>query len=111
MTKKCDTEYQAFLFDTAVNCGVTTTKKMLQRALGTEDDGSIGKKTLNRLLNSDPFVISDIFLNERRNYYDTIIVRNNKLEKYRKGWNNRVDALKKYVNENKPEVENETFRT
>lgn len=33
------------VFDCAVNCGVTTAKKLLQRAVGTKDDGIIGPKT------------------------------------------------------------------
>jgi lysozyme family protein len=33
------------VFDCAVNCGVTMAKKLLQRAVGTKDDGIIGPKT------------------------------------------------------------------
>lgn len=33
------------VFDCAVNCGVTTARKLLQRAVGTKDDGIIGPKT------------------------------------------------------------------
>lgn len=33
------------VFDCAVNCGVTTAKKLLQRAVEVKDDGIIGPKT------------------------------------------------------------------
>lgn len=85
------------VFDTAVNCGVQTSRKMLQRAAGVEDDGVFGKMTIEAIGKKDAYVIADAFLDERRKYYDAIIARNAKLEKYRKGWNNRVSELKKYM--------------
>lgn len=37
------------LFDAAVNSGVTAAAKMLQRAVGAQDDGIIGAKTLGAI--------------------------------------------------------------
>lgn len=34
------------VFDCGVNCGLTASKKILQRAAGTKDDGIIGPKTM-----------------------------------------------------------------
>lgn len=42
------------LFDTAVNAGPKTAIQMLQRAVGVEDDGVIGPKTMLALSSMDP---------------------------------------------------------
>ena len=37
------------LFDTGINCGCKTSKILLQKAIGVEADGMIGKQTVNGL--------------------------------------------------------------
>jgi lysozyme family protein len=61
-------------FDTAVNCGVPTVKKWLK-----------GVTDYNGLL---AFRVSR---------YSRLIEQNHKLEKYLKGWTNRVNALRKFL--------------
>ena len=85
------------VFDTAVNCGVVTAKKMLQRAVGVTDDGSIGKYTLAHITDKNALMVADLVLDQRRDYYDKIMLKNPKLEKYRKGWFKRIDELKSYL--------------
>ena len=65
-------------FDAAVNCGVEHAKKWAQDALKTQNP----VRAINEY---------------RRTYYNSIIARNPTLAKYRKGWNNRVNDLSKFV--------------
>ena len=65
-------------FDTAVNCGVGRTKRWLAQ---TNDKGG------------DYMYL----LNLRTIHYLNIINKNPVLRKYKKGWLNRVNDLKKYV--------------
>jgi lysozyme family protein len=61
-------------FDTAVNCGVQRVKTWLLRCSTYSD-----------------------MLDRRLEHYEDIIARNPKLAKYRKGWKNRVVALRKFL--------------
>ena len=65
-------------FDTAVNCGVGRTKRWLQQT--TEKGGDV-----------------NYLLQLRTIHYLNIIQKNPVLGKYRKGWLNRVNDLKKYI--------------
>lgn len=76
-------------FDTAVNCGIRTAAKMLQRSCGVKDDGIIGKITLG----AAKYASLQNYAGERLAYYDFIITRNPRLEKFRKGWRNRVNHV------------------
>jgi lysozyme family protein len=61
-------------FDSAVNCGVQRVKTWLLRCSTYSD-----------------------MLDRRLEHYEDIIARNPKLAKYRKGWKNRVVALRKFL--------------
>lgn len=62
------------VFDTAVNCGVSRAKRWLKQS-----------KDINQ------------FLDLRRIHYYTISANNPDLKKFMKGWINRLNDLKKYV--------------
>jgi len=85
------------VFDAGVNCGTLTAIKFLQRAAGVSDDGIWGPKTAEAVAALDPKAGALKVCEQRILYYDRIIQRNPKLEKFRKGWLNRVDALKKVI--------------
>lgn len=72
-------------FDTAVNCGVGRTKRWLQSTL----DKGEGHMYL---------------LNLRTIHYLTIIQKNPPLAKFKKGWLNRVNDLKKFIDVLKEEA-------
>lgn len=72
------------VFDCAVNCGVTTAKKLLQRAVGTKDDGVIGPKT-RAAISATPD-IEQRFAGFWLQYYTDL----KGFETYGKGWVRRV---------------------
>lgn len=75
-------------FDTAVNCGVGTAIKMLQRCGHIPDDGKFGSMTALAALS----VTVQAYATERKRYYDAIIAAKPQLMKFRKGWFARVDG-------------------
>lgn len=84
-------------FDAAYNCGVGTSKKFIQRYLGVTDDGIIGMATTSKLLMQTDLKIVVGILEERKKYYVSIIEKNPKLNKFKNGWNNRVETVRKFV--------------
>lgn len=72
------------VFDCAVNCGVTTARKLLQRAVGTKDDGIIGPKTRAAISNTPD--LEQRFAGFWLQYYTDL----KGFETYGKGWVRRV---------------------
>jgi len=64
------------VLDTAINCGVKRAKKWLKESVDVYR-----------------------FLEKRTQYYLDLCARNPKMNVYRKGWLNRVNALKKLIEE------------
>lgn len=82
------------VFDAAINMGSRTAILMLQKLVGVAQDGIIGNitaKAASRL----PI---QVYANARKNRYNLIIARNNKLAKFRKGWFKRVDDVVNFTN-------------
>jgi lysozyme family protein len=77
------------MFDTAVNSGVSTAMKLLQRAAGMdtgEIDGLFGPKTLRAVTNTDPIYLSRAYNGHRLNYYTNL----GDFKTFGKGWVRRV---------------------
>ena len=72
------------VFDCSVNCGVTTAKKLLQRAVGTKDDGIIGAKTRAAISNTTDIAMK--FAGFWLQYYTDLPG----WPTYGKGWTRRV---------------------
>ena len=72
------------VFDCSVNCGVTTAKKLLQRAVGTKDDGVIGAKTRAAISNTTDIAMK--FAGFWLQYYTDLPG----WPTYGKGWTRRV---------------------
>lgn len=72
-------------FDTAVNSGISTATKLLQRVLGVKDDGIIGDITRSRLQN----VTIEEFAKQRNNFYVNIVKKDNSQLTFLQGWLNR----------------------
>jgi len=83
------------LFDTGINCGCKTSKILLQKAIGVEADGMIGKQTINGLKLYKDLDMCNRLLDRRKEYYDLIITKNIKLGVFKKGWYNRINNLRK----------------
>lgn len=74
------------VFDTAVNCGVATAARMLQKALGVQADGVLGPFTLSTAQAIDPARFAAKFNAERLDYYAALPT----WPAYGKGWVKRV---------------------
>ncbi len=83
-------------FDTAVNCGVSAAIKMLQRAVGVDDDGVYGPHTSQEVLHEGNELIIP-YLDERRARYRQIVTAKPSQEVFLKGWLNRCNALEDYT--------------
>lgn len=88
-----------YLFDTAVNCGINTAVKIVQKALCSyfntveiKIDGIIGPQTLTLINKSDINLIIPM-RSERANYYRNIVNNNPKMNKYINGWLRRAYTL------------------
>lgn len=87
-----------FVFDCAINSGVPRAIKLLQRALGVNDDGIWGPRTNYALevhIGHDRIhELANAYLDERLGWYDEIIERDPKQSVFAKGWVNRVENLR-----------------
>jgi len=93
-------------FDCCVNVGNWKTTKagaplwhgranmILQRALGTDDDGDIGPMTRSAVRLADPRELALDAIAQRQRYYDSLGAW---ADPYRGGWRNRLRALLRYI--------------
>lgn len=82
-------------FDTAVNMGVNSAIKMLQRAAGLDDDGIFGPATQAEVTHQGNNLIIP-YLDERRARYRQIVAAKLTQEVFLKGWLNRCNSLEDY---------------
>ena len=83
------------LFDCAVNCGIGTAVKFLQRAIGVSDDGVFGTNTFRavttHLLRDGPGVLVENLKAQRRERYARIAENDPSQAKFLRGWLRRAD--------------------
>lgn len=82
------------VFDTAVNSGPQRAVKMLQQAVGVEQDGLIGPGTLAATNALTPLAVATQFCDEREAYVRGIAASQPSQQMFLNGWLNRVDALR-----------------
>lgn len=75
------------LFDTAVNSGQATARKILQRALGVVDDGVIGPKTTLAISNANIYQLLARFHGWRLDYIND---NPEQWARYGRGWSQRI---------------------
>jgi lysozyme family protein len=75
------------LFDTAVNSGVGRAKKFLQRALGVQDDGVIGKETIMALTHANADKLFARFNGHRLDFLND---NPDQWARYGRGWAQRI---------------------
>ena len=85
----------AEVFDCAVNCGVGTAARFLQRAVGVKDDGAIGQDTLRATAGyietrGIPALVADL-KQQRRERYTRIAQNDPSQQRFLKGWLRRAD--------------------
>lgn len=92
-------ELANIVFDFQVNAGANAAK-LLQKVLNGMGaspaitvDGRIGQATLAALRMCDAIGVYMAFKQGRRDYYNDLVKRSPKFERYLKGWMNRVDAF------------------
>lgn len=90
-----------YLFDTAVDCGISQAIKILQRALcaafetmDVKIDGILGKKTLDLFNNSDDIHLISEIRSERAGYYRLLASHDPSQIKFLNGWLKRAYTLK-----------------
>lgn len=76
--------------DFAVNAGIGTAVKRLQRVVGETDDGIVGKKTIAACANKPPFILRQAYSTSRLGYYDNLVARKPLMAKFIKGWHRRT---------------------
>ena len=81
------------VFDSAVNHGVSTAVKQLQRAVGAVDDGVLGPKTLAAVAAADDKAIVAAILAAREQLYRQLAQKPSQ-QKFLAGWLNRLAALR-----------------
>lgn len=82
------------LFDFAVNSGVGTAARAIQKIVNVAQDGNIGPKTLLEINKKEASQLFEEIKTFRKQFYARIIVANPKLKTFEKGWNNRINSFK-----------------
>lgn len=83
-----------FVFDTAVNMGPGRAVRFLQKAVGTTVDGGFGPATWAAVQKKSPANILLAMFEKREKKYLEIIANDPSQEVFRRGWLNRLDALR-----------------
>ncbi len=81
-------------YDTSINHGITGASKILQRVIGVDDDGKIGRITLGKANRAT----LEAYAIERMCEYGRLITGRPVNAKYAKGWMNRVKEAVTYTN-------------
>jgi len=92
-----DRKLDVVQFDTAVNMGVGRAVRFLQAAVNSPVDGAFGDGTLKAVQRSDLAATLIKYCNTRESFYNDLVVKNPKLAVFRKGWQNRLNALRKEI--------------
>lgn len=86
------------LFDAAVNHGVGTATRMLQRVINTRlVDGIIGRQTLRDLSAFTDLQVASALIEARRQLYGKIVANNPSQQKFLRSWMWRLNKLEKLI--------------
>ena len=89
------------IFDTAVNMGVGTAARLLQRAAGVADDGIIGPKTLAAVYKHSPEHLLAEFLSQRALRYHELADEEAHNKRFIRGWLKRTFELQQRLYEDR----------
>jgi len=98
LAARCDLlEEPLFLvqFDTAVNMGVGRAIRFLQGAANCAADGAFGPGTAKAVAACDQGEAVIRYCDAREAFYGRLVEKNPKLATFKKGWLNRLNALRK----------------
>lgn len=85
------------VFDAAVNHGISLGAKFLQRAVGVDDDGAIGKITINATKQFKSTEICDKIIKSREDLFNSIVKRKPSQAIFLKGWLNRLASIRAFI--------------
>ncbi len=88
--------FDVVVFDIAVNNGVGTAVRILQRAVGVDVDGFIGPKTIAAAISGGRDALKRMLIARQSHYYD-IVTWHPGDAKFLKGWLNRNNDLCAFV--------------
>jgi lysozyme family protein len=88
-----DERVAAQFLSMAVNMGVGTATRIVQKVLGIAEDGEVGVVTLAHIAASIPGEFMRVFNAALKDHYTSIALKNPQDVKFLKGWFNRVDAI------------------
>lgn len=81
------------LVDWAYNSGPSVAIRHIQRIVGVEADGIIGRKTLSAINQHSPLPLFGALKQDRIAFYHTTATKNPLKKKFLKGWLNRVNSF------------------
>lgn len=92
----------AVYFDAVVNHGTKRAVKILQKVVGTKDDGAFGPMTLAATesfvqRNGERAACED-YITEREDFYHRLVAYKSSYGVFLKGWLNRIDGLQTWLN-------------
>ena len=76
----------AKMFDMCVNMGTKQAVKLLQRAVGCQDDGIIGPITMSSIRVRPEGEVLDNLVAEQRKFYTSLATQKPEMKKFLKGW-------------------------
>tara|TARA_B100000902_G_scaffold399819_1_gene472749 strand:- start:3433 stop:3960 length:528 start_codon:yes stop_codon:yes gene_type:complete len=77
------------VFDLAINAGTGRSAKILQSIVGAKEDGAIGSRTIEKVMQHNPSDVLEKFTKKRKEFYDSIVKNNPSQKKFIKGWTRR----------------------
>lgn len=83
-----NTAEEIFIF--GVNAGMRTAIKKAQKLVGVEDDGIVGKKTIEALNSYDSDLFNMRFDEEEIKHYESLIAHKPSFARFKAGWKNRA---------------------
>jgi lysozyme family protein len=88
-----DERVAAQFLSAAVNMGVATATKIVQRVFGILEDGVMGAETLAHIAAAIPGEFMRVFNAALKDHYTSIALKNPQDVKFLKGWFNRIDSI------------------
>jgi len=88
---KLPMDLQASVFDMQINSG-SNAIKILQKLVGTKQDGIIGPKTL-KALEDNPVSVNE-YADARIEYYNKVVTKSPEKKKFLSGWTSRANSYK-----------------
>jgi lysozyme family protein len=84
-------------FDSCVNHGIGRAKKFLQKAVGAEPDGIVGKQTLIAIASLNPVSICHKICDQREQFYRDIVNAKPDQQRFLNGWLRRISEMREFV--------------